>query len=106
MNILSISYPTGQQTNILALIHDAFQPLSYWNGFMPVDQYTGVAMDTHIYQMFKDQVCLPSMSLDAFSRHPLMDTSRHRRPYRSTKQGISGLHAETRDPFLISIKIN
>jgi aryl-phospho-beta-D-glucosidase BglC (GH1 family) len=54
-------YPTGQQSNILVLIHDAFQPLSYWNGFMSkYTQYTGVAMDTHIYQMFNDQ----TVSLD------------------------------------------
>src|SRR6266403_3611866 len=57
LNILPISYPTGQQSNTLALIHDAFQPLSYWNGFMSKNtQYVGVAMDTHIYQMFTDQV--------------------------------------------------
>jgi len=57
----SIRYPTGQQSNILALIHSAFQPLSYWNGFMSKDtQYVGVAMDTHIYQMFNEQ----SISLD------------------------------------------
>jgi len=41
----------------VALIHDAFQSLSYWNDFMPHDQYTGVAMDTHIYQVFTDEVC-------------------------------------------------
>ena len=58
LNILPKSYPTGQQSNILLLIHDAFQTLSYWNGFMSkYTQYTGVAMDTHIYQMFNDQVC-------------------------------------------------
>jgi len=52
----NIRYPTGQQSNIVVLIHDAFQSLSYWNDFMPHDQYTGVAMDTHIYQMFTDEV--------------------------------------------------
>ncbi|KAF8481712.1 exo-beta-1,3-glucanase [Russula ochroleuca] len=51
----NIRYPTGQQANTYLLIHDAFQPLSYWNNFMPRNQYTGVAMDTHIYQMFTDQ---------------------------------------------------
>ncbi|KAI0281199.1 exo-1-3-beta-glucanase [Russula aff. rugulosa BPL654] len=57
----NIRYPTGQASNILALIHDAFQPLDYWSGFMSkYTQYTGVAMDTHIYQMFDDQ----SVSLD------------------------------------------
>ncbi|KAI9511874.1 exo-beta-1,3-glucanase [Russula earlei] len=51
----SIRYPNGQLGDIVPLIHDAFQPLSYWNNFMPRDQFTGVAMDTHIYQMFSDQ---------------------------------------------------
>ncbi|KAI9511875.1 glycoside hydrolase family 5 protein [Russula earlei] len=45
-------YPTGLRSNIVVLIHDAFQPLSYWDGFMPQGQFVGVAMDTHIYQMF------------------------------------------------------
>lgn len=64
------SYPTGQMSNILALIHDAFQPLDYWDGFMSsYTSYTGVAMDTHIYQMFDDQVCTSSMSLGAFDRY-------------------------------------
>jgi len=56
----NIRYPTGQQSNIVALLHDAFQPLSYWNGFMPRGQFVGVAMDTHIYQMFTDD----AVSLD------------------------------------------
>ena len=34
------------------MIHDAFQPLSYWNGFMPPPQWQGVILDTHIYQVF------------------------------------------------------
>ena len=74
--ILPKRYPTGQQSNILLLIHDAFQPLSYWNGFMSkYTQYTGVAMDTHIYQVFNDQVCPSFKSPDAFDQHSLMDTS-------------------------------
>jgi len=50
----NIRYPFGtpQQSNTLTLIHDAFLPLSYWNGFMQSPQFIGVAMDTHIYQMF------------------------------------------------------
>ncbi|KAK0216153.1 exo-beta-1,3-glucanase [Armillaria fumosa] len=40
-------------TNAVVLIHDAFQNLDYWNDFMRrEDNYDGVAMDTHIYQMF------------------------------------------------------
>ncbi|KAI9453571.1 exo-beta-1,3-glucanase [Lactarius psammicola] len=55
-----IRYPTGQRSNIVVLLHDAFQPLSYWNNFMPQQRYDGVAMDTHIYQMFTDD----TISLD------------------------------------------
>ncbi|KAE9390781.1 glycoside hydrolase [Gymnopus androsaceus JB14] len=39
---------------LTVLLHDAFQPLSYWNGFMNLPGWQGVAMDTHIYQMFSD----------------------------------------------------
>lgn len=77
LNVLSKSYPTGQQSNILVLIHDAFQPLNYWNGFMSkYTQYTGVAIDTHIYQVFDEQVCPSFTSPDAFDWHSLMDTGR------------------------------
>ncbi|KAK0200843.1 glycoside hydrolase family 5 protein [Desarmillaria ectypa] len=45
----------SKQTNAVVLIHDAFQDLSYWKDFMrPEDNYDGVAIDTHIYQMFSD----------------------------------------------------
>ncbi|KAG2368843.1 glycoside hydrolase family 5 protein [Suillus spraguei] len=47
---------SSTQSNTVELIHDAFQDLSYWNGFMTyANGYEGVAMDTHIYQMFTDQ---------------------------------------------------
>jgi hypothetical protein len=64
LTILLLSYPNGQQSNVVTLIHDAFQPLSYWTNFMPRDEYVGVAIDTHIYQMFMDEVGLRSMFLD------------------------------------------
>ncbi|KAH7910927.1 glycoside hydrolase family 5 protein [Hygrophoropsis aurantiaca] len=53
----NIRYPAGstKQSNIVELIHDAFQPLSYWNGFETAPNFTGVAIDTHIYQMFSVQ---------------------------------------------------
>ena len=56
--ILLLRYPNGQQSqsNVVTLIHDAFQPLSYWDNFMPRGRYVGVAIDTHIYQMFTNQV--------------------------------------------------
>jgi aryl-phospho-beta-D-glucosidase BglC (GH1 family) len=52
----NIRYPPGtsQQSNTVELIHDAFQPLSYWAGWETPPNFNGVAMDTHIYQMFSD----------------------------------------------------
>lgn len=57
---LRYPYGSSEQSNTVVLLHDAFQPLSYWNGFMNYNngQYQGVAMDTHIYQMFSDAVSL------------------------------------------------
>ena len=40
------------------MIHDAFQPLSYWDGFMSPPNWEGVVIDTHIYQMFSVAVRL------------------------------------------------
>jgi hypothetical protein len=74
LNVLPSRYPFGsdQQSNTLVLIHDAFQPLSYWNNFMPPPKWEGVAMDTHIYQMFSDDVC--SFHLYALTlAHDLID---------------------------------
>jgi len=50
----NIRYPygTSQESNTVVLLHDAFQPLSYWSGYQTPPQWQGVAMDTHIYQMF------------------------------------------------------
>ncbi|KAK2461435.1 hypothetical protein APHAL10511_005898 [Amanita phalloides] len=50
----NIRYPknTPQQSNTVVVLHDAFQPPSYWNGFMAPPNYEGVIMDTHIYQVF------------------------------------------------------
>ncbi|GLB35841.1 putative glycosyl hydrolase 5 (cellulase A) family protein [Lyophyllum shimeji] len=77
----NIRYPygTSQQSNTVVLLHDAFQPLSYWQGFMPPPNWQGVMMDTHIYQMFSvsenqmsDQqhiqtACSKASSLSSFS---------------------------------------
>ena len=38
------------------MIHDAFQPISYWRGFMPSPNWEGVVLDTHLYQVFSDAV--------------------------------------------------
>lgn len=70
----NIRYPYGssQMSNTIELIHDAFQPLSYWNGFLTSSGgYQGVAIDTHIYQMFTVAVRRPrftdgSRSIDKF----------------------------------------
>ncbi|KAJ7109901.1 glycoside hydrolase family 5 protein [Mycena epipterygia] len=45
-------YGTSQQSNTVELIHDAFQPLSFWDGVLTSPQHEGVAMDTHIYTIF------------------------------------------------------
>lgn len=66
VTILLLRYPNGQESNVVTLIHDAFQPLSYWTNFMPRGEFVGVAIDTHIYQMFMDEVGLRSMYLDTF----------------------------------------
>ncbi|THH03835.1 hypothetical protein EW145_g5968 [Phellinidium pouzarii] len=47
-------FDSSQESNTLVLIHDAFQPLPYWSGFMPPPTFQGVALDTHIYQVFSD----------------------------------------------------
>ncbi|KAF8971705.1 glycoside hydrolase family 5 protein [Flammula alnicola] len=39
-------------SNTVVLIHDAFQPPSYWKDFMGPPLWDGVMMDTHVYQMF------------------------------------------------------
>jgi len=58
----SFPYGTSQQSNTVVLIHDAFKPLSYWNDFMQPPKWEGVAMDTHVYQMFSVAVRLASGS--------------------------------------------
>ncbi|KAG8823692.1 exo-1,3-beta-glucanase [Serendipita sp. 401] len=51
----NIRYPygTSQQGGIVEFIADAFQPLSYWNNFMPWQSgFEGVILDTHYYGIF------------------------------------------------------
>lgn len=52
----NIRYPFGSSTQgpLLEVIHDAFQPLSSWSGFMSYPNFEGVAMDTHHYEIFSD----------------------------------------------------
>ena len=59
--------------NTLQLIHDAFQQLGYWNGWERPPNYQGVALDTHIYQMFSDAVSAlgrcPKIHVDRMEAH-------------------------------------
>ena len=61
-SIIISSYPAGtsQPSNLVVLIHDAFQPLGFWDGFMPPPNWQGVMIDTHIYQTFSVPVRLES----------------------------------------------
>ncbi|EJD39940.1 glycoside hydrolase family 5 protein [Auricularia subglabra TFB-10046 SS5] len=55
----NVRYPYGNSTqgNTVLMIHDAFQALTHWNGFMGTSSgRQGVAMDTHYYQMFHDNM--------------------------------------------------
>ena len=65
-SLICISYPysdSTQESNTVVMIHDAFQPVNYWNGFMPPNKYDKVFLDTHIYQVFSDGVReFPSLS--------------------------------------------
>jgi glucan 1,3-beta-glucosidase len=70
-------YGSSQQSNTLVLIHDAFQPLSYWANDFPRSQFQGVAIDTHIYQVFSDEVRVShlhsiSLSDDGSGEPPVM----------------------------------
>ena len=58
-----------QRSDLVLVIHDAFQPLSYWQGFMPSPTYEGVMMDTHRYQMFSVAVCRSYSSYPYFFTH-------------------------------------
>jgi len=50
----NIRFPYGsdRKSNTVLMIHDAFQGLSTWNGFMPYPSFEGVILDTHRYQIF------------------------------------------------------
>jgi hypothetical protein len=51
-DFLRFPFGNARQSDTLELIHDAFQPLSFWNGWQTPPAFQGVAMDTHIYHMF------------------------------------------------------
>ncbi|KAI0036399.1 exo-beta-1,3-glucanase [Vararia minispora EC-137] len=53
----SIRHPSGMngvQASNMMYIHDAFQGPDYWAGMFSPPQYQGVALDTHVYQVFSD----------------------------------------------------
>jgi glucan 1,3-beta-glucosidase len=55
----NIRYPYGsdKKSDTIVLLHDAFKGLSYWNDFMTdTKKFDNVAFDTHIYQMFSQDV--------------------------------------------------
>lgn len=56
MCVRSYPYGSGRKSDTVLLISDAFQDLSTWNGFMPSSDFEGVAIDTHIYQVFSPEV--------------------------------------------------
>ncbi|TEB38806.1 exo-beta-1,3-glucanase [Coprinellus micaceus] len=45
-------YGSSRTSNTVLIISDAFQPGSYWSGFMSYPGWEGVILDTHIYQVF------------------------------------------------------
>ncbi|KAK4701344.1 glucan 1,3-beta-glucosidase, partial [Phenoliferia sp. Uapishka_3] len=48
-----VRFPSGSTPSEITLsLHDAFQPLSTWQGFMPPPQFQQVSLDTHIYTVF------------------------------------------------------
>ncbi|KAL8280667.1 hypothetical protein RQP46_006990 [Phenoliferia psychrophenolica] len=60
-----VHYPTSSTPSQMALsIHDAFQPLSSWQGYMPPPNFQSVSLDTHIYTVFTTD----SIALDPAQR--------------------------------------
>lgn len=52
--LLRKPFANGSVGNLLMVISDAFQPLSYWNRFMKGHSYSGVALDHHSYDVFSN----------------------------------------------------
>ena len=46
--------PSGSssKSGLAIVIHDAFQPTTYWDGFMSEPNFEDVLLDTHNYQVF------------------------------------------------------
>ncbi|KAF9507650.1 glycoside hydrolase family 5 protein [Hydnum rufescens UP504] len=56
-------FSNGAVGNLLMVISDAFQPLSFWNGFMKDhSKYQGVALDHHSYDVFSNAEVAKSYS--------------------------------------------
>ena len=97
----NIRFPFGstQQSDTLVLLHDAFMSLSYWSGFQTPPAWQGVAMDTHIYQMFSQKVWFPFSFRDYCS--PLHPDNFRKSPSRT--RSISRLRVTIRRIFRPSI---
>lgn len=42
------------QSDLVEIMPDAFQPLSYWADFQPYPAWDGAMLDTHHYEIFTD----------------------------------------------------
>ncbi|EGG11838.1 family 5 glycoside hydrolase [Melampsora larici-populina 98AG31] len=45
----------GPQSDLLYVVHDAFQPIETWSDSFAKPKYQGVALDTHIYTIFDNK---------------------------------------------------
>jgi hypothetical protein len=55
------------KSGAVSIIHDAFKGPAYWNGQFPPEDYHGLVMDTHIYQMFSYDVSLSFINTEIYS---------------------------------------
>lgn len=75
--LIGVIDPFSAESNALEFIHDAFEAISSWKNFMPSPQYTGVWLDTHIYQVFSDAVSsLDRWSFKGVHRWPFQENGR------------------------------
>lgn len=52
---------SASKSGLLIVIHDGFQPLSYWSNYMSEPNFESVALDTHFYSV--SQYCTGARSL-------------------------------------------
>jgi len=51
----SYGFIRSQNAKLGVVIHDAFQPISSWQGFLGSGEAQGVLLDTHVYQIFSPE---------------------------------------------------